>query len=45
MRKDKLWSQEILHWNGVSSVFLSVQSHLSEKLQEAKTGLAKKNLI
>ena len=36
MSKDKLWSQEILHWNGVSSAFLSVQSHLSEMLQEAK---------
>jgi len=36
VRKDKLWSQEILHWNGVSSAFLVVQSHLSEMLQEAK---------
>lgn len=36
VRKDKLRSQEILHWNGVSSAFLSVQSHLSEMLQEAK---------
>lgn len=29
VRKDKLRSQEILHWNGVSSAFLLVQSHLS----------------
>lgn len=44
MSKDELWSQEILHWNGVSSAFLSVQSHLSEMLQEAKNVLAKKSL-
>lgn len=36
VRKDNLRSQEILHWNDVSSAFLSVQSHLSEMLQEAK---------
>lgn len=36
VRKDKLRSQKILRWNGASSFFLSVQSHLSEMLQEAK---------
>lgn len=36
VRKDNLRSQKILHWNGVSIFFLSVQSHLSEMPQEAK---------
>lgn len=36
VKKDRLQSQKLLHWNGGSSFFLSVQSHLSEMLQEAK---------